>query len=244
MKPSLVFLQSCLALVEPEAQPFLRRGAVAVIGSSTRTYSATGGALSLAYFDSLLYEKRSIGDALRQAKNFLLAFSLLKEKRLGPSDLAGANLRSAWAFSLWGDPTERLPLPTLPDDALPGVRHRVHGNTIILTVPPDAQDKVDTIKYRAKVEPNVRLAGLLSRKDDEDGATLVPLLFAEIELPHAPPGMTPVLHSRVPEHNWVFCWDARLGRGSLLVRRRAQDRAELRFTIEWQEEMNAAHSSR
>src|SRR5205085_1660408 len=71
LRPSLVFLQSCLALCEDEAHPFLQRGAVAVVGTSTRTYSASGGACSLAFFDALLYEDRPLGDCLRQAKNFL-----------------------------------------------------------------------------------------------------------------------------------------------------------------------------
>src|SRR5690349_22932401 len=38
---------------------------------------------SLAFFNAMLYENRPLGGCLRQAKNFLLAYSLLKEKRLG-----------------------------------------------------------------------------------------------------------------------------------------------------------------
>jgi hypothetical protein len=115
LQPSLVFLQSCLALQEPKAQPFLERGALGVIGTSSRTYSGSGGALSLAFFDALAYEHQSVGSALRSAKNFMLAFAQLKEQRLGPkSQLGGANIRAAWAFSLWGDPTVKLPRPTPP----------------------------------------------------------------------------------------------------------------------------------
>src|SRR5438094_10292940 len=54
LRPSLVVLQSCLALNEPEAMPLIQRGAVAVVGSSTRTYSGTGGAFTLAFFDAVL----------------------------------------------------------------------------------------------------------------------------------------------------------------------------------------------
>ena len=89
----------------------------------------------------------------------------------------------------------------------------------------------------------MRLAGLLTRKDD-DGQEPVPLLFAEVSLPRAPAGKTPVLRSRVPQQNWVFCWDARRGCGSLLVRPRAQDRGEIRFHIDWQEDHDAAHDPR
>ena len=70
LRPSLMFLQSCLALNEAEAQPLLQRGAVAIIGSSTRTYSASGGAFTLAFFDALLYDDQSLGGALCRAKNF------------------------------------------------------------------------------------------------------------------------------------------------------------------------------
>ena len=54
-----------------------------MVGSSTRTYSGSGGAFSLAFFNALLYDGQSLGGSLRQAKNFLLAYALLKEKRLG-----------------------------------------------------------------------------------------------------------------------------------------------------------------
>ena len=64
LRPSLAFLQSCLALNEAETQPLFRRGAVAVVGSSTRTYSGTGGAFSLAFFDALLYDDQPLGGAL------------------------------------------------------------------------------------------------------------------------------------------------------------------------------------
>src|SRR5262249_13386240 len=96
LQPSLIFLQSCLALTEPRAQPFLERGAIGVIGSSSRTYSGSGGAFALAFFDALAYDRQSIGGALRHAKNFMLAFALLKEKRLEEgSKLSGANVRAA-----------------------------------------------------------------------------------------------------------------------------------------------------
>ena len=83
LPPTFVFLQSCLSLTEPRIGSLLSRGAFGVLGSSTRTYSGSGGACSLAFFNALLYEEQAVGDALRQAKNFLLAYSLLKEKRLG-----------------------------------------------------------------------------------------------------------------------------------------------------------------
>ena len=43
--------------------------------------------------------------------------------RIDKAKLGGANLRSAWAFTLWGDPSLRLPRPTPAEGALPAVRH-------------------------------------------------------------------------------------------------------------------------
>src|SRR5262249_20130647 len=65
---SLIFLQSCLALNEDETRTLLPRGAVALVGSATRTYSASGGAVTLAFFNALLYDDQPLGAALRQAK--------------------------------------------------------------------------------------------------------------------------------------------------------------------------------
>jgi hypothetical protein len=234
LPPSLMFLQSCLALKESKAGPLLSRGAVGVVGSSTRTYSASGGACSLAFFDAILYDGESLGGALRQSKNFLLAYSLLKEKRLGKdATRAGANLRSAWAFTLWGDPTLQLPRPEAPADALPAVRHEVRGDTILLHLPLEKHERVTSDKYRAEMLPNARLAGLLRKEKGADGLALAPLLFAEVHLPNAEPGRTPRLHSKLPADRYVFCWDARRGCGYLLVTPGPQSERELSFRVEW-----------
>jgi hypothetical protein len=236
LQPGLVFLQSCLALNEAEARPLFERGAVAVVGSSTRTYSASGGAFTLAFFDALLYEHQSLGGGLRQAKNFLLTYSLLKAKLLGDkAKLSGANMRSAWAFTLWGDPTLKLPHPEMPPEALSPVTHRVHGNTITLTLPETSYPKIGVGQYRAEMRPNTRMAGLLTKGGDEDDRHLVPFLFAEVYLPKAPARGIPRLSSRLPSRHWVFNWDARRRCGYLLVAPRQRDEKEARFHVSWEE---------
>jgi hypothetical protein len=234
---SLIFLQSCLALQDWKAQPLLSRGAIGVVGTSTRTYSGSGGAYSLAFFNALLYEDATLGGALRQAKNFLLAYSMLKEKRLGAdAKRTGANLRAAWSFTLWGDPTLHLPRPPAAEDALAPVRHAVHGKTITLLLPPEPLDKVKSARFQAQMPPNARLAGLVRKEGDADGQPLVPFVFAEVQLPKGPPGATPILTSRMPSSHWVFCWDGRRRCGYLLATPRDSDREELRFHVEWQTE--------
>jgi hypothetical protein len=235
LNPSLVFLQSCLALAEPKAHPFLQRGAVGVIGSSTRTYSGSGGAFALAFFDSLLYEDQPLGVSLRHAKNFMLAFVELKKRRFAEeSKLGGANIRAAWAFTLWGDPTIRLPHPVVPDDALAPVSHVVKGNTITVSLPEETHEKVDSAKYQAVVPANARLAGLVKKQEMADQHQLVPFVFAEIHLANAKKGATPTIHTRMPSTHWVFCYDQRCQLGYLLVTPRAKDKGELRFQVSWE----------
>jgi hypothetical protein len=238
IRPLLVFLQSCLALADGKAQPFLQRGAVAVIGTSTRTYSATGGACSLAFFDAILYDHESVGGSLRQAKNFLLAYSLLKEKRLGKgAKLTGANLRSSWAFSLWGDPTLNFPCPELPGDTLPSVHQTLQGHTIVIRLPDARYRKAISNQYQAEMSPNGRLAGLITLDEDEENVKhLVPFIFAEIQLPKAPAAKTPRLRSRLPESRWVFNWDPRRKCGYLMFMPRVKDQGELLFNFDWHDE--------
>jgi hypothetical protein len=235
LKPSLVFLQSCLALTEAKAQPFIERGALGVIGSSTRTYSGSGGSFALAFFDTLLYDDQPLGSSLRQAKNFMLAFAELKKRRFGEeSKLQGANVRAAWAFTLWGDPTVQLPRPTRPDGALAPVTHVVKGNSIVVNLPEEVHDEITSARYSAVVPANARLAGLVRKQDMPDQHKLVPFTFAEVHFPQAKQGYTPKLRTKLPETHWVFCYDDRCQRGYLLVTPRAKDQGELRFHIDWE----------
>jgi hypothetical protein len=231
---SLVFLQSCLALNEEQTQGLFQRGAVVLVGSATRTYSATGGAFTLAFFDAMLYDRQTVGGSLRQAKNFLLCYTLLKEKRLGSrARLTGANVRSSWAFTLWGDPTLRLPAADAPADGSVGVQCQARANTITLKIPARAYEKVQVDRFTAEMRPNARLAGLLT-VEGEDNRRLVPFVFAEAPLPMAPPGRSPRLTSRLPERNYVWVWDARRRCLYVLAMPRARDTETIRFRLDWQ----------
>jgi hypothetical protein len=235
LPPALHFLQSCICLQEEKAGPLLKRGAVAVVGTSTRTYSGSGGAFSLAYLNALVHEGRSLGESLRQAKNFMVAYALLKEKRLGEeAKRTGANLRASWAFTLWGDPTLRLPAPPLPAESLPGIRHEVVGRTLTLHLPDKPLTRVSTAKFQAEVWPNARLAGLVRKTPSADVHPLVPMVFAEVELPKVKPGVVPRLHGRIPSSHWVFTWDERRRVGYILILPRPGDGPDLRFHIDWQ----------
>lgn len=230
---SLVFLQSCLALNEAEAQPLFDRGAIAVVGSSTRTYSASGGAFSLAYFDALLYDEQTLGGALRQAKNFMLLYAHLKQRRLdNNAKLAGANRRSAWAFTLWGDPTLKLPTPARSEGARPAVRASVKDRHVTITLPEERLRSVRVKDYETTIWPNSRLAGLVRPRKETAGGTLAPLVFAELHLSDARAGREPVLHAKYARNRWVTGWDAsRKTAYILIVPPKEVDK--LTFRISW-----------
>jgi len=235
LPPALVFLQSCLALTEAEAQPFLRRGAVGVVGSPSRNYSASGGAFTLAFFDGLAYDHQTVGGALRQAKNFLMAYAQLKEKRLGTAArMGGASQRTAWGFTLWGDPTMKLPAPELTHTALPHFRPVIRDNSITFPLPKKGYEVVRTEKYEAKLWPGGRLAGYLTKAEDEGRKKLAPLLFAEVAFPKAQGAKAPRLRSSFPGDRSVFNWDPRRGTGYLLVLPRYNERQDIRFEVVWQ----------
>src|SRR5205085_2403759 len=128
----------------------------------------------------------------RQAKNFLQAYALLKEKRLGNrARQTGANVRSAWAFTLWGDPTLRFPVPARPPE-LATVGHSAHGRALTITLPALRHDRVTSGAYEARMPPNARLAGLMSVNEEADRQNLVPLAFVEVAFKPAlaPPDVT------------------------------------------------------
>jgi hypothetical protein len=233
LRPSLVFLQSCLALNPPEAALLLDRGAAAVVGTPNRTYSGSGGALTLAFFDSLAYDGRTAGAAMRHARNFLLCYADLKAKRLGDgAKLGGANKRAAWTFTVWGDPALKMPKPVPPPDALPALKCEVNKDRIALALPEKRYPATDVPPYKAEMWPGGRLAGLFTA-DGEDARRLAPLAFAEVALPDAPEGRHPRLTSKVPSARWVFQWDARRRVGYLLVIPREKDEKGMEFRLHW-----------
>jgi hypothetical protein len=242
LRPSLIFLQSCVALQEANAMPLLERGAVAVIAPGSYTFSASGGAFCMAYFDAMFYDGKTLGGALREAKNFMLAYAQLKDKRLGqPHPKSGANVRSAWAFTLWGDPTLKLPAPPPPKDHHTPVRTTVKGNSIVVTLPPEKYAKVTPPRgprsgpYEAVIWPNGRLAGLMHKMPRGQTKPLLPMIFAEVHLPQGAGQGEPRLSTRLPGDHWVFLWDERRLTGYLLIRPRTRDREEIRFHVNWED---------
>ena len=235
LRPSIIFLQSCLALNPPEAGLLFDRGAIAVMGSPNRTYSGSGGAFSLGFFDALAYEGRSTGASVRHSKNFLLLYAALKEKRLGDAArLGGANRRAAWTFTYWGDPTLKMPRPTPREDALTPLKYESSRSLITMTLPEKRYPATEVKPYKAEMWPGGRLAGIFT-PDGEDARNLAPLAFAEVSILNGPADKVPHLSSKVPGRNYIFEWDARRKAGYLLLLPREKDVGAVEFKVHWDE---------
>src|SRR5262249_52744846 len=112
------------------------------------------------------------------------------------------------------------------------VRYELKDGTLTVTVPAEPNEKVNAAKYEVQPWPNARLAGLLTKDEDEDVRRLVPLLFAEVPLSDMPEGRPPRLRTTLPARDWVWTWDARRRCGYLLIAPYARTTKQLRFEVE------------
>ena len=102
-----VILQSCDSLDEELLDSVDGLGCVAVIGSVTPIHSGSGSMLVGALAESLLVHGDTLGEALRDAQNYLFCLEDLKAQR-GLKEQAKSR-RVALSFRLWGDPETLVP---------------------------------------------------------------------------------------------------------------------------------------
>ena len=178
----LVVLQSCYSLDEARSRRIFDLGAAGLIGSVTSIHSASGSAFIKAFCDGLLYGRETVGEALRDARNYFLCLAMLKSER-GHKEQAKA-FRVALSFRLWGDPEMRIPLKR-------GVRPRrvpisarfVDANTVQVTTPERRLPKCITEQYIAHIFPGAQLAGIVKRLKNREQRRLMPLYFFKFPVP-------------------------------------------------------------
>ena len=98
----LIVLQSCTSLDESILSHIVEVGGVGIVGTSSRVHSASGSSFAKCFCDRMLYFDTTVGEAVRDAKNFLLCVERMKTSR-GHLQHAKTN-RVAVSFRLWGDP--------------------------------------------------------------------------------------------------------------------------------------------
>ena len=94
-----IILQSCSSLDE-SARKLLKNTAVGIIGSVTSIHSASGSAFLNALFHGVLYQNDTIGEALRDARNYLLCIVELKKKRVIFSNLKQIELLIVFIYGV------------------------------------------------------------------------------------------------------------------------------------------------
>ena len=175
----LVVLQSCHSLDGDLPVQIFDLGAVGLIGSVTNIHSASGSAFIKAFCDGLLYRDETVGEALREARNYFLCLAALKSGR-GHKEQAKA-YRVALSFRLWGDPEMRIPLSSLSRPKRAPVSARfVDERTVEIAVPKRRLAKCVTEKYSAHIFPGAQLAGIVKRRKNTEQRSLMPLYFFKL----------------------------------------------------------------
>ena len=192
----LMILQSCHSL-DDTASGILASGATGMLGSVTNIHSASGGALIKAFCDGLVYRRDSAGEALRDARNYLLCVSALKSER-GHREQAKVN-RVAYTFHLWADPEMRL-FPDLPSrPKLQPVSARfIAPDRVHIRVPDKRLPTARTKEYLLRMFPGSEVAGIVKRLKDKDIRRVTPLYFFRIPMPR---GIELQRHTRLREAN-------------------------------------------
>jgi hypothetical protein len=177
----LVVLQSCHSL-DDTSLGILASDALGIVGSVANIHSASGSAFIKTFCDGLLYRGDTVGEALRDARNYLLCVSELKTKR-GHQQQAKVN-RVAYSFHLWGDPEAKLfsSLPKRPK------RQAVSATFIALdkihiATPKKRLFTSRTREYFLRMFPGDQVAGIVKRLKNKDIRRVAPLYFFRIPMP-------------------------------------------------------------
>ena len=177
----LLILQSCHSL-DDSASFVLKTGAAGIVGSVTNINSASGSAFIKAYCDALLYGDGTLGEALRDARNYLLCVNAVKNAR-GHS-LQSKVKRVAYGFHLWGDPEMSLfaGLRTAPILQPVSVKF-VPPDGLLISTPRERLDAVETERYVLTIFPGSQVAGLVKKLKDRDARRVLPIYFFKMPMP-------------------------------------------------------------
>jgi len=180
----VVVLQTCHSL-EPESFARMHElGGVAMLGAATRVHSGSGSAFVKAACDGVLYRGDTLGEALRDARNYFLCLQELKSRR-GHQEQAKTQ-RVALCFRLWGDPEVPVFAQPLaqPRRAAVSVAWDA-ADLLTIALPARRLDPVETALYLARMFPGSEAAGLVTRVGEKEVRPLLPVYFFRLPLPEA-----------------------------------------------------------
>jgi hypothetical protein len=177
----LMILQSCHSL-DDSASEILTSGTIGMLGSATNIHSSSGSALVKAFCDGLLYRDQTMGEALREARNYLLCVSALKTAR-GHKEQAKV-LRVAYGFHLWGDPESKVFNGLSSSPKLKPVTAKFIGpDKIRIVVPKRRMSTSRTSQYFLRMFPGSEVAGIVKRLKNKDIRRITPIYFFRLAMP-------------------------------------------------------------
>jgi hypothetical protein len=171
----VVILQTCESLRRESFRQLHALGGVAMIGTGSPIHSASGSGFMKAMSDAVLYRHATLGEALRDARNYFGCLMDLKNLR-GHNEQAKVR-RTGLSFRLWGDPELELFPQALSGPALTPATAEWQGPDQLLVRPARRLfAEVQNEQYRARIQPGTEVAGMVVRGSTEVRRVL-PLYF-------------------------------------------------------------------
>jgi hypothetical protein len=178
----LVILQSCHSLDPAVAETVFSQGGVALLGTTTNVHSASGSSFVKAYCDGMLYRGRTVGEALRDARNYFLCLAKLKAQRKHKEQ--AKTYRAAMSFCLWGDPEVAVLPRARPRGRLAPVSAAfLSPDTVRITTPARLLPECRTSAYVTRMFPGSQAAGIVKRLKGKERRRLMPTYFFVLPAP-------------------------------------------------------------
>ena len=178
----MVILQSCDSLDERVLWRIDELGGVALVGSVTPIHSGSGSALVKALSDAVLYRGATLGEALRDAQNYLFCLEDLKTRR-GQKEQPKSR-RMALSFRLWGDPELRaVPAAEVLPESPPLAIHLTAPDELVIDVPRQRLPEARNDKYYARMFPGSQPAGMVKQPKGDGAREVTPVYFFRLPLP-------------------------------------------------------------
>lgn len=174
-------LQSCDSLDDPLLERAEQLGFAGLVGSVTPIHSGSGSMFAHAFTRALLYDNANLGEALRDAQNFLFCLEDLKSQR-GMTEQIKSR-RVALSFRLWGDPELMVLGPTGRPRGKPVSARWAGTDEITIQVPAKRFPEVHSALYAAHFFPGSQSAGLVKGRADSKQRSVLPSYFFRLPLP-------------------------------------------------------------
>lgn len=176
----LVVLQSCNSLENVIANRIFRQGGVGFIGSVTKIHSASGSSFIKVFSDGLLYRQQTLGEAMRDARNYFFLIQDLKNAKGHKEQVK--SLRVALSFQLWADP--ELKLFSVPKSTLAPASFKWKNNhTLNVKMPAKKLPEARTEQYFIKNFPGSAVAGLVKKQKNDTARRVSEIHYLRLDVP-------------------------------------------------------------